>query len=80
MSEKVIQASEIAEYVFCNRAWWLSRVAGYTPENVEELARGVAYHQAHGRVVRQASVARGMAYVLVFLAVSVFVFLLIQAI
>ncbi|HSM56388.1 MAG TPA: hypothetical protein VK879_09570 [Candidatus Sulfomarinibacteraceae bacterium] len=80
MSERVIRASEIAEYVYCNRAWWLSRVAGYAPQNVEELARGVAYHQTHGRGVRQARLARGLAYVLVFMAVSVFVFLLIRAI
>ena len=80
MSDRIIRASEIAEYVYCRRAWWLSRVAGYTPENVEELSAGSRYHQKHGSLVSRARYARGFAYVLVFLAVSIFVFLLVRGI
>ena len=31
----VIRASEIGQYVFCQRAWWLGTVQGYRPVNVE---------------------------------------------
>lgn len=78
MSYEPIRASEIADYVYCHRAWWLRRVAGYAPQNVQQLADGTAYHRRHGRLVWLAGVARLVAYVLVFLAVSTFIFLLVR--
>ena len=80
MSEYTVRASEIAEYVYCRRAWWLSQVAGYVPENVAELARGSSYHRRHGWRVLRARVGRGFAYLLVFLAVAIFVFLIARGI
>lgn len=77
MSEQLIRAREIGDYVYCCRSWWLSRVAGYQSRNVKELARGVEYHQMHGRLVGRAVLARRVAYLLVFLAVAVFVFVLV---
>lgn len=77
MSEKLIRAREIGDYVYCRRSWWLSRVAGYQSRTVEEMARGVDYHQMHGRLVGRAVLARRVAYLLVFLAVAVFVFVLV---
>lgn len=74
----MIRASEIAEYVYCRRAWWLSRVAGYAAENVEVLEKGSAYHARHGNRLRRAVFARRVAYLLVFAAVTVFVFLLVR--
>lgn len=52
----VLRASEIGQYVYCARAWWLSRVQGWVPANAEELALGRGFHAEHGRVV--ASVLR----------------------
>ena len=78
MSDKVISASEVAEYVFCRRAWWLNRVAGYESENVRGLEKGSAYHTAHGNLVSRSLFARRLSYALVFLAVAVFVFLLVS--
>lgn len=78
MSYKPIRASELADYVYCHRSWWLKRVAGYAPQNVEQLADGSAYHHRHGRLLHLAGLARLLAYLLVFLAVSTFVFLLVQ--
>lgn len=77
MSDRIIRASEIAEYLFCRRAWWLSRVAQYEIEESEALQAGSAYHQQHGRLVWQARLGRWVAYALVFLAVAVFAYLLV---
>ena len=78
MSDKMIRASEIAEYVYCRRAWWLSRVAGYAAENAELLQEGAAFHRDHGSRLRRVVIARRVAYLLVFAAVTVFVFLLVR--
>lgn len=51
MSPPVIRASEVGEYVYCARAWWLRRVAGEEPEGAERRERGTALHVAHGRAV-----------------------------
>jgi CRISPR/Cas system-associated exonuclease Cas4 (RecB family) len=78
MSYPVIKASEIAEYVYCNRAWWLRVEVGYTPLSSDSLARGTAYHGRHGQKVAKAESARRLALAFLFLAVSVFVFWLIR--
>ncbi|MCI0399332.1 MAG: hypothetical protein L0332_25555 [Chloroflexi bacterium] len=78
MSERVIQASEIAEYVYCRRAWWLRRTIGAEAPQVEEMTAGTAYHRAHGAAVDRANVVQQTALVLVFLAVGILVFWLIQ--
>ncbi len=77
MSESLIRASEIAEYLYCRRAWWLSRVAGYEVQESEAMAAGVAYHRRHGALAWRARAARGLAYLLVFMAVAVFTYLLV---
>ena len=47
----VIRASEIGEYVYCARAWWLRRVAGLEPAGHEQREYGTALHRRHGRTV-----------------------------
>lgn len=74
MSDKWIRASEINEYVYCRRAWWLKRVGGYATQNVHELAAGTAYHQEHGRIVQRATLTQRLAYALVFITISFIVF------
>jgi CRISPR/Cas system-associated exonuclease Cas4 (RecB family) len=51
MSQPVIRASEVGEYVYCARAWWLRRVAGEEPAGAERREAGTALHAAHGRAV-----------------------------
>ncbi|TET99585.1 MAG: hypothetical protein E3J30_04305 [Anaerolineales bacterium] len=50
MSSHTIRASEIAAFVFCQRAWLYSRL-GIQPENVESLSQGTLWHLHHGRQV-----------------------------
>ncbi|NWG19841.1 MAG: hypothetical protein HXY39_05880 [Chloroflexi bacterium] len=47
----IVRASELGEYVYCARAWWLRRVAGLEPAGQERRERGVVLHRRHGRVV-----------------------------
>jgi hypothetical protein len=68
---KTIRASEIGEYVFCHRAWWLRHVQGYESANVRELAEGTATHATHGRLVSAASGLRALAILLVVIALII---------
>jgi hypothetical protein len=74
MSERWIRASELADYVYCRRAWWLRRVQGFASDNVRELTSGAHYHQQHGQVVRRAIWARRLAYLLIFITVAYLTF------
>ena len=63
----IIRASEVSQYVFCARAWWLRRVKGYRSTNVRAMRRGTARHEAHGRAVEGYLLLRKLAVVLVVL-------------
>ena len=45
---RLIRASEVGEYVFCHRAWWLRVVEGLEPDNQERFAAGARQHSRHG--------------------------------
>ena len=64
----VIRASELGEYAYCARAWWLGRVLGYRPANLERLAAGEAAHVRHGRKVISSRRLQRWAYVSLALA------------
>ena len=69
--DRVIRASEIGQYEYCARAWWLGRVPGYRSQNVEEMAAGAEEHASHGRQVVSCHRWRGLAYLLLSLATIV---------
>jgi CRISPR/Cas system-associated exonuclease Cas4 (RecB family) len=48
----VIRASEVGEYVYCARAWWLRRGEGLEPAGSEHRAAGVVQHTRYARLVR----------------------------
>jgi len=52
--DDIIRASEVGEYAYCARAWWLRRVRGRQPRNWRDLDAGTSRHRAHGQTVRGA--------------------------
>jgi len=73
MSDRIIRASEIGQYDFCAKAWWLGSIEGVQPSNIRELQAGTAAHAEHGRQVRLASQMQMIAMGLVVLGVIVLV-------
>lgn len=71
MSEQWIKASEIGEYLYCRRAWWLRRELGVTSQNMREMAGGQQYHDTHGRLVSRARYARQAAAALLLLVILI---------
>lgn len=67
MSTHWIKASEIGEYLYCQRAWWL-RLQGAASTNVQELAEGTRQHARHGRGWQMASGLRVLAAALALAA------------
>jgi hypothetical protein len=71
MSDRIIRASEIGQYDFCARAWWLGSIEGVSPSNIRQLQAGTAAHEEHGRQVKRASQMQVAAFLLVGLGVIV---------
>jgi CRISPR/Cas system-associated exonuclease Cas4 (RecB family) len=76
---KIIRASEIGTYLFCNRAWWYQQ-QGYEPENQAELAAGMEIHEKHSRAVLSASCLQAMAYTFILLALLTAVVWIMRAV
>ena len=55
-SPALIQASELAQYGFCHRAWWLGTVKGVRSANRTALARGTRQVARHRRAAAAAEV------------------------
>ena len=75
-----ITASEIAEYIYCHRAWWL-KLAGYKSQNQEVLAQGseshTHYSQQVNAVTRLERIGRfilllGIGLLIVFILIRLF--------
>ena len=45
---KRLSASEVGQYAFCARAWWLGSVEGRKPIDYGALEDGVRAHERHG--------------------------------
>ena len=71
--DPVIRASELGEYVYCARSWWLKRVQGVQSRNTAALRSGTAAHDRHGRGVATVQTQRRLA---TFLLAAVLVVLL----
>ncbi len=63
----IIRASEIGQYVFCHRAWWLGVVKGYRPEGEAALEAGTRVHAEHGRSVAASQRWRRAGYAMLVL-------------
>ena len=70
MSDRVIRASELSQYAYCAKAWWLGAVEGVRSANVHELESGSLIHTQHGRAVQIAGWARRVAIGLLLAGVA----------
>jgi type IV secretory pathway TrbF-like protein len=61
VTDRVLRASEIGEYVFCRRAWWFAS-QGLASANVPAQRAGTRWHQRHGRQVLQMGCVRLLGY------------------
>lgn len=68
---KTIRASEIGVFLYCQRAWWYQK-QGWASENQAELSSGSELHRQHGRQVVKVSLLRGLAMVLLLIALVLF--------
>jgi hypothetical protein len=76
--DDVIRASEVGEYVHCNRAWWLGHVQGVENANRAVMEAGTAQHQAHGQRVWRATMMQYGAAVLFVVAFVALAFLVLR--
>jgi 3-mercaptopyruvate sulfurtransferase SseA len=67
--DDIIRASEIGQYAFCARAWWLERALGYRSANVAAMQQGMAGHRRHGKAVERYYLLQRLAVALLLLAV-----------
>ncbi|HJU90465.1 MAG TPA: hypothetical protein VJ672_13840 [Gemmatimonadaceae bacterium] len=73
-TERFVSASELAEYAYCRRAWWLRAVQGIeTVEHSERFERGHKAHRAHGNTLRA---ARLLAFAAIALLIGALLYLL----
>ncbi len=70
MPQRVIRASEIGEYLFCKRAWWL-RTQGIESANRKALDAGTAEHEDLARRVVLTGCLRSAAFVIFLAAITV---------
>jgi hypothetical protein len=79
--ERFIRASEVGQYAYCARAWWLNQVQGVASENQEGLEAGKSAHKRHGRAVIAARRWQRLAWLFFVLALGVallLIYLLVQ--
>ncbi len=70
----IIRASEIGEYIYCARSWWLRRVEGLEPEGHERRERGGMLHRRHGTAVAGSQLLLSLAGLLLLVGVLFIVF------
>jgi hypothetical protein len=78
MSDRIIRASEIGQYDYCAKAWWLGSVEGVASSNTRELQAGTLAHERHGRVVGRAARLQQSAVVLLMVGIALLAIFLIS--
>jgi hypothetical protein len=54
---RIIRASEVGNFLYCQRAWWYHKL-GKPSSNQPRLDAGSEFHVQHGRQVARASLLR----------------------
>lgn len=78
ITDRIIRASEVGQYVFCPRAWWLGTVEGLPSAHREEMDAGEFAHRRHGRRVYATVILTRLAYLLLAVAVLAIVLALMR--
>lgn len=77
MKERWIKASEIGEYLYCQRAWWY-RLQGFSSANVQELEQGTEHHLQHSRGLSIAARYRTLAFLFIVTAIAMLILQILQ--
>jgi CRISPR/Cas system-associated exonuclease Cas4 (RecB family) len=77
MKERWIKASEIGEYLYCQRAWWY-RLQGFSSANVQELEQGTEHHLQHSRGLSRAAWYRTLAFLIIVTAIAMLILQIMQ--
>ena len=70
--DEIISASEIGQWTYCNRAWYLAHL-GEVSQNAEEMIRGEAHHQRHSRGVARTQMLYRLAMIFIALGIALIV-------
>jgi len=68
VAERNIRASEIVEFVYCQRAWWYTQQGFQSEETQKRLSTGNQIHGQHSRAVILTGCLRTLGYI--FLAAA----------
>lgn len=74
-SGKPISASEIGQFLYCERSWWYGR-QGEPSRNLAEMQRGTRRHEAFARRVRRLERAARWARILVWIVLALILLVL----
>ena len=74
-SKRTVRASEIGDYLFCERAWWYAR-QGLKSCNQAELAGGITFHEEHADEARRILFRQITGYLLIAVAIILFIVVL----
>ena len=76
MPRKLIRATELAEFVYCSRAWELKYLRGVQPSRQAQLLQieGNAWHATQGRALARTDSLRWAAYFALALAAILLAF------
>ena len=68
-----ISASQVGQYAYCARAWWLAIVEKHAPENPAVLNAGTQAHERHGWQLSLSQSAGKLALILAGIGLLLFV-------
>ncbi|MCB0008828.1 MAG: hypothetical protein KDE09_16650 [Anaerolineales bacterium] len=68
MSDNLIRASEIGDYLYCRRKWFLRHRQGIKATNQTELQSGTAHHERHAYWLNRSRLAGQLAVVMMLMA------------
>jgi hypothetical protein len=72
---RIIRASEIGAFLFCQRAWWYQQ-RGEPSENQADLAGGTQLHEQHGQELVASGCLRSLAIAVILAALALLAYAL----